>query len=678
MATFMTPGRFGVLGIVTLAAVVGACSATLDPTGAGNSDGGSWADAAGGDGATVTDGASGDGMSPGSDAAGDGAADGAASVDAGDGGPVFDPGVCQSFAWDGVYTLPDGDVCSIHGACLDNPSALMAPLLYVWTPQAGEAWFADSTIVVHYAGGKVSGLTALPAGSGGPIYGSGANDVWIGSLHWDGATLTLDAAHRPPGRAWFASKTDAWAVHGQKMAHWDGATWTDVATPAVFALSGVFGFATDDVYAVGGPGLFHWDGASWSATAVALPAGGTGSEVWGRSGADLWVGGDKLYRFDGAAFTPYVTGGAVSSMSGSTTEVHFLVKGTAMRWNGGAGAEPGMNTICMSCGTCTAAATVPGTGGERYYATSLGSMSAVTPGGCPMFRRNAGDIDSLNLGANQFPGTFTSPLLPKSTGEILMIVGSTLKQKMVSATYVPVAWGITNDDVAVGLSGNADDDIWVSGYYAAANMAAHWDGAAWTTSALPARPTSAVHAASPTSAWVLTGKSSAYFDGLTWTAKGPVTAGEVRAIWGAGPNDALAVGDDAYHWDGITWTKLNSGFTDFVAVGGLLPSRVTLVRDYGRIVFWDGAALFPWSGMPPSTTPATKLSSFAFRGDEVWATNKTLQSPYSTPQAHVWRFEGGCWRSPSDGTLLQAFPYVGAMGDRVVASDGNRWLSVKP
>ena len=45
--------------------------------------------------------------------------------------------------------------------------------------------------------------------------------------------------------------------------HWDGASWTAVATGAPVGLSVVHGFASDDVWAGGGPSLRHWNGAAW-------------------------------------------------------------------------------------------------------------------------------------------------------------------------------------------------------------------------------------------------------------------------------------------------------------------------------------------------------------------------------------------------------------------------------
>jgi hypothetical protein len=69
-----------------------------------------------------------------------------------------------------------------------------------------------------------------------------------------------------------------------------------------------------------------------------------------------------------------------------------------------------------------------------------------------------------------------------------------------------------------------------------------------------------------------------------------------------------------------------------------------------------------------------RLTSFAFRGTEIWGTTATLAPTYNN---HLWRLAGTCWSAVNDGALMGAL-IIGAMGDRVTASDGSFWLDAPP
>ena len=98
--------------------------------------------------------------------------------------------------------------------------------------------------------------------------------------HWDGKAW--HPVRNPGGeRAFYSesaaatSSSDAWAVNGATIIHWDGTAWTTIATtkdwPSSIAASG-----PNDAWAVGRqvnpvdrPVTYHWNGTTW--TRAVLP-----------------------------------------------------------------------------------------------------------------------------------------------------------------------------------------------------------------------------------------------------------------------------------------------------------------------------------------------------------------------------------------------------------------------
>lgn len=107
--------------------------------------------------------------------------------------------------------------------------------------------------------------------------------------------------------------------------HFDGATWSEVDVPGsgnrLHSVAAVRAFASDDIWAVGHsrdvggaflPLVIHWDGASWSH--VATPFDGVGQTFFtaidGLSSSDFWVvgetpGGGALLHREGAGFVAH-------------------------------------------------------------------------------------------------------------------------------------------------------------------------------------------------------------------------------------------------------------------------------------------------------------------------------------------------------------------------------------
>jgi len=72
--------------------------------------------------------------------------------------------------------------------------------------------------------------------------------------------------------------------------HWDGYSWSQVASPTSGDLNAVWGSSADDVWAVG-VDILHWRGSSW--VKVPEPNGfRLCTDIWGSSGNDVWQVGE--------------------------------------------------------------------------------------------------------------------------------------------------------------------------------------------------------------------------------------------------------------------------------------------------------------------------------------------------------------------------------------------------
>jgi hypothetical protein len=559
-------------------------------------------------------------------------------------------------------------VCSIDGWCTQNGS--FQPLLHVWGTSATDLWSTGEGILQHWDGVAYRGLSGMPFGALA-IGGSGPNDVWFGGfLHWDGVTLAK-AANPVPGTVngmWFAASDDGWAVGPGGSWHWDGATWTAVATGAPFGLVAIDGSSSTDVWAVGGPSLKHWDGVAWS-DPVPYPPVAAGNvfadAIKVIAPDDVWVG---VWHFSGGAWTASGPSG-VRAISGTTPDnVFFVTPAKNYRWDGAVLRDDvlGSNYPCNVC-SCMSSFDTPT--GVRFIATAVNG-TPTSGGDCPLFRRYYNGVQTVErVGNGHADGGYFGRYVAWGNdgtigGETLLRIGPGTKPP--GATTL---WGITSSDTVVGVSGFGPDDVWVTGFYQTANMASHWDGAGWTYKALPAKPTSAVGAASPTSAWVITGTSAAYFDGVAWTDKGAVPAKAWKGIWGSGPNDAWLVGNGIAHWDGATWTQVPGTNLGFLEVRGFGANDVVAVYRDGTVWRWNGAV---WSPVAGSKRLEPLQPFFVIESsNSIWAV-RVSGSAGNGPEPRVLHFDGSCWRTETAGRT------VGAGETQGIAVGVNRLWVTRP
>jgi photosystem II stability/assembly factor-like uncharacterized protein len=94
---------------------------------------------------------------------------------------------------------------------------------------------------------------------------------------------------------------DVWAAGDSVLAHWDGATWSELSDPGLPSFRAVRVLARDMAWALGPSSLWRWTGTSWGR--VALPAGLATTELralFADSREELYVAGDGglLLRYD--------------------------------------------------------------------------------------------------------------------------------------------------------------------------------------------------------------------------------------------------------------------------------------------------------------------------------------------------------------------------------------------
>jgi hypothetical protein len=187
------------------------------------------------------------------------------------------------------------------------------------------------------------------------VSGTSANDVWAVGVthngyfpgrtliqHWDGAEWRIVPSPSPDDQVnelrgvAALSANDVWAVgysFGTQsesnidtlILHWDGVTWSEVASPNVLGvaneLSGITAISANDIWAVGSAGgaplAMHWNGNAWSVFPIQVSSGLSGERLTAVSGTasnDIWAVGQgkgfftnqtfaKIRHWDGTRWT---------------------------------------------------------------------------------------------------------------------------------------------------------------------------------------------------------------------------------------------------------------------------------------------------------------------------------------------------------------------------------------
>jgi len=252
-------------------------------------------------------------------------------------------------------------------------------------------------------------------------------------------------------------------------------------------------------------------------------------------------------------------------------------------------------------------------------------------------------VDSPNAGslANRFDAVDAlSPDAAWAVGRSSNGVGDL----PIAAQWDGVAWSLLplspdlGEGALEGVAAFATDDVWVVGYLGdpAASLeratAMRWDGAVWETA--PVKPA----IGGGRSALVAVGGSAAddiwavgyrrnqplilHFDGRAWSRSAIDARGSLAAVVALAPDDVWAVGSLILHWDGEAWSELGavreggtlSGVaavspTDVWAVGTRLSGEEGILRPL--VQRWDGERWALARGRTPGAITLASVTAVA-------------------------------------------------------------------
>jgi hypothetical protein len=184
------------------------------------------------------------------------------------------------------------------------------------------------------------------------VWGSSATDVWAGGgaggtalMRWNGSTWTPYSYAANVGGLWGTSSTNIYAATSTGIAKWNGTSWAAESYVASNSMYAVWGSSATDIYVGGAAGsLAHYDGVSWTNVASSgIVAGELVTSIWGTSASNVYVAtasgtaGLGLHRFDGTSWSTVTAGiNAARVVWGSSASDVYVGGdfGLLRHWNG--------------------------------------------------------------------------------------------------------------------------------------------------------------------------------------------------------------------------------------------------------------------------------------------------------------------------------------------------------
>ena len=257
------------------------------------------------------------------------------------------------------------------------------------------------------------------------------------------------------------SPNDVWAVGVRGMiVHWDGVTWSRVASGTTEDLVDVWASAEGGLWAVGlGGTILRWTSAGWTAS-----SSGTTQhlgQLWANDPSDAWVIGvlGTLLHWDGSVWSPKDSGSTQDLLgiwgSGPGDVWAVGMGGTMLHWNGAVWSS-------LASGTTETLIGLWGTASDDVWAVGFN-----------------GTILHWN-------GTAWSKVV-SGTGEILADLWGSGPDDVwaVGRTGTLLHWdgaswssqSVDTTQILDGVWGSRSDDVWVVG---GAGTILHWNGSAWS------------------------------------------------------------------------------------------------------------------------------------------------------------------------------------------------------
>jgi hypothetical protein len=210
-----------------------------------------------------------------------------------------------------------GQVLHYDGAVWAAASTSTTAGLYgVWGTSATDIYFCgDQGTFLHYDG--KGGWISIPTRTTSPllgIWGSSSSDIYIVglngvALHFDGQNVTPitlpnlttepNEAVEALGTVWGSRANDVWIGGGLSAGdvwHFDGAAWTKhtlwtIAGSTGQGVNGLWGTSSSDIWAVGEGSAYHFDGTTWTSTPLPTTGSTTLIQVWGSGSLNVFAAG---------------------------------------------------------------------------------------------------------------------------------------------------------------------------------------------------------------------------------------------------------------------------------------------------------------------------------------------------------------------------------------------------
>ena len=564
----------------------------------------------------------------------------------------------------GVAAVAADDVWAV-GADISSAGTTEVPIRPLLEHWNGSAW---SQVPVPqpsspYIYASLTGITA-PA----------ANNVWaVGFynqpnstsqafiIHWDGHTWTQVATPAGAGGLSAVSAVaanDIWAVgvadissaHNMIILHWDGSAWTEVPHPTIpdGSLTAVSARAANDVWAVGSadgatsiPLILHWNGSTWAQAAPTIPTGNSQLRgIVARAVDDVWAVGQisPTQYMPQPSYQPlweHWNGTSWSIVAAPALEgrLDAVAAGPGTLWTVGAHSQDLAETLIT-----------------QWTGSSWAAVPSVNVG---LARSNVNGLTALTANDAWAVGNFDSYPSTRGGGA----AANTLTRHWDGHTWVQIASpNAPNDSFLKAVAGASTNNVWAVGYWGSGGLnndgalIEQWDGTQWHI--------------------VLQGDSNVMPAHLLGVA-----AVSATDVWAVGFDYALTGGSSysrsyIVHWDGQTWSRIASpnmgtGDNQLAAVAATATDDVWAVGSANDtnmsqplLLHWNGVA---WSAVPaPALADAAGLAGVWAEGrDNAWAVGRIGSA--TAGQTLILHWDGSSWTrvaSPNAAVALNGLTSV--------------------